>query len=351
MRIDKFKILSTILVLLGLICSQAYAAPKSPPSVVTIAEAKAGKIAPTTQYVGTVYFAEISDVASEVAGKVLSMNVRDGQIVKKGDVLVRLSSELLDKTIANAEKILEQSQADHEYAAIQTGRITQLYKSRTVHAGEYDETRLNERALERKVEAQKALLDRWKIEKEKKTITAPYNGIILKRNVFRGEWVSQGTEVVIMALVGEYDVVFNVPANIYNNAKHGRKIEVTVNGRNYDGKILAAIPYGDVATRSFPVKVRISGAKGLAEGMEAKAAVPSGPETDAVIVPRDAVIAPRGQNVIYAVIDGKASPIPVTVIGYKGLDAGVTGPNLKPGMQVVVKGNERLRPGQPVAAK
>ena len=326
-------------------------AQKRPPSVVVTAKATAGKIAPTTQYVGTVYFAEISDVASEVSGKVISVNVKDGQKVKKGQVLVKLSSDMLEKTIANAEKILEESQADHEYAAIQTKRITQLYEARTVHAGEYDETRLNERALERKVEAQKALLDRWKIEMEKKIITAPYDGIILERNVFRGEWVSQGTAVCLMALTGQYDVVFNVPSSIYNNAKPGRKINITVNGKVYKGEVLAAIPYGDVATRSFPVKIRISGTSDLAEGMEAKAFIPSGPETDAVIVPRDAVIAPRGQDMIYAVVEGKASPIPVTVIGYTGLNAGVSAPNLKPGMEIVVKGNERLRPGQEVAPK
>ena len=106
-----------------------------------------------------------------------------------------------------------------------------------------------------------------------------------------------------------------------------------------------------MATRTFPVKIRVANDGTLAEGMEARVHLPQGVGGKTLIVPRDAIISTRGQVVVWAVIDGKAAPMPVYVVGYRGLSAGVKSKVLKEGMDVVVKGNERLRPDQPVAAQ
>ena len=112
---------------------------------------------------------------------------------------------------------------------------------------------------------------------------------------------------------------------------------------------MAVVPRGDVATRTFPVKIRTPNTLGLIEGMSARVVLPVGKPRQTLVVPRDAVIKVFGQNVVYAVNDAKARMIPVDVIGYQALIAGVQSPNLSEGMQVVVKGNERLRNGQNVS--
>ena len=66
-------------------------------------------MAPQSQFIGTVYFAEISNVASEVDGKVLDIKVADGQRVKEGDVMVVLSSSLLEKSIRRARALASQA--------------------------------------------------------------------------------------------------------------------------------------------------------------------------------------------------------------------------------------------------
>jgi multidrug efflux pump subunit AcrA (membrane-fusion protein) len=85
--------------------------------------------------------------------------------------------------------------------------------------------------------------------------------------------------------------------------------------------------------------------------MSAKVTMPQGGVKKTLIVPRDAVISKFGQTVVFLVQDSKATMLPVQVIGFEDLDAGVASPGLKEGMLVVVDGNERLRNGQGVAYK
>ena len=103
-----------------------------------------------------------------------------------------------------------------------------------------------------------------------------------------------------------------------------------------------------VICRTFPLKIRIKNSASLKEGMEARVELPTAEKKQSLVVPRDAVITMFGRTVLFAVVESKAKMIPVNVIGYEDTTAGVNAQGLKEGMKVVVKGNERLRDGQPV---
>ena len=86
----------------------------------------------------------------------------------------------------------------------------------------------------------------------------------------------------------------------------------------------------------------------LIQGMEARVTLPSGKVENVLTVNRDAVINVYGTNAVFIVNDSKAKMVPVNILGYKGMTAGVQAEGLKEGMKVVIKGNERLRDGQAV---
>ena len=116
--------------------------------------------------------------------------------------------------------------------------------------------------------------------------------------------------------------------------------------------MFAVIPQGDVATRTFPVHVRLENEDGsLLEGMEGYARLPTGAQTPCLAVPRDAILRQQGHAVVFAVENGAAAQHEVSVIGYMHGAVGVRSPTLKADMDVVTKGNERLRPGQPLDAR
>lgn len=322
-----------------------------PPSPVVVAKVTTGDMAPQTEFIGTVFFTEVSNVAAEVDGKLIKLEVQEGQRVKKGDPLVVLSSEILNSSIANAKALMDQAEADFELAKRENTRTTKLYRSKTVAEGEYDSKRLAALAAEKKMLAAKAILNRLYTERQKKTIRAPYDGVVLERKAFRGEWVSTGTVVAMVARDNTFDVVVNAPRQAFGVVKPGLEVTVNAAGKDHRAAVFAVIPKGDVATRTFPVKIRVDNDGSLAEGMEARVVLPKGLGGKTMLVPRDAIISAQGQMVVWTVIDGKAVSQPVYVVGYRGMVAGVKSKTLKEGMDVVVKGNERLQPQQPVAAQ
>ncbi len=323
-------------------------APQMPPAHVVAAKSFSGQVAPESAYIGSVYFSEVSDVASEVSGKIVRVDVEEGDIVRKGAVLIRLSSDLLNTEIRAAQAAYAEVKANYDLAKRDSSRITKLFKTGSVHEGEYDSKRFKALAMESELASSMAKLRRLQIQLSKKTIRAPFDGVVIKRTVYLGEWLSMGSEVAKLGMNTSYDVVVNVPQDVSQVVKPGLEVGINVGGKDLKGEVFAVIPRGDVASRTFPIKIRIHGDKGLAQGMEAKVSLPSALASNTVVVPRDAVITLRGTTMVIAVVDGKAQPIPVQVIGYKGMNAGVRGKGLKADMDIVVKGNERLRPGQSV---
>ncbi|MUM77955.1 efflux RND transporter periplasmic adaptor subunit [Pseudodesulfovibrio sp. F-1] len=321
-----------------------------PPSPVVTAKVVSGDMAPQSEFIGTVFFTEIANVASEVAGKVVDLKVEDGQRVRRGDVMVVLSATLLERQISRSRALVKQAKAEYEFARLEHQRVQTLFQSRSVAEGEFDSKRLTADGLQSSLEAAQADLGVLLEELDKKTIRAPFDGVVIDVPVARGEWMAVGSTVAEVARDDHFDVVVNAPSEAHGVVRPGMKVAVRTSGAELTGEIFAVIPKGDVATRTFPVKIRVDNNGFLAEGMEARVSLPRGAGGETLVVPRDAIIVARGEQVVWTVQDGKAVAVPVHVVGYKGLNAGVKAEALKKGMDVVVKGNERLNPGQPVAA-
>lgn len=320
-----------------------------PPALVTVAEISEGEAQPMAEFVGTVYYPQVSDVAAEVSGSVLKVRFEEGRRVKGGSVLVVLDSKLLDATIAATEASYGQLLVELEKARKDFTRIESLYKEESVSESVYDDNLFRVRGLEQQAQSLEAELKRLQIEKEKKTVKAPFSGVVLEKTVDKGEWVSAGGKVAVIAKNGEVDVIVDLPERMLSYLKKGDKVSINSGGTELKGTIRAFISKGDVATRTFPVKIRAKNPSGsLREGMEARALLPSSAKIKGLLVNRDAVIKQFGMDVIFVVIDSKAKMVPVGILGFHEDKVGVAGPGLETGMRAVVKGNERLMDGAPV---
>jgi len=319
-----------------------------PPALVVVAPVSSGRIAGHTEFVGTVYYREVSDLAAEVGGKVEEVRFEEGDRVKKGAVLVRLASDLLEKSIAAMAASHDEAMAGLTRAELDLKRIEPLYREELASGQSYDDARLQALALAGRAASLKASLDGLRVELGKKEIRAPFDGVALKRVVDRGEWVDPGGQVGRIAAFDEVDIIVNVPQGILAYVRAGTEAVVSAAGRSFTGKVAAVVPSGDISTRTFPVKVRVRNDSSFAEGMDAKVSLPSSEKVDAFIVPRDAITSKFGATVVFVAVEGAAKMVPVEVVGYSGATVGLRGEGLKDGMVVVVKGNERLNDGQPV---
>ncbi len=326
--------------------------PKGPPPAnVTVAEVKNGMVAPQAEFIGTVYYQEVSDVASELSGLVETVSFEEGQRVKKGQILVQLGSEILGKDLQATKSSYEQVLAELEIARIDLTRKEKLFKRKSIAEQTYDEERFQVIGLEKRAASLKAQVERIEIELEKKVIRAPYEAVVLERRVDRGEWIAQGASVAVLAKDDVVDIVVEVPERFIPYVRQGMPAQAAINGNTVNGKIVAIVPRGDIATRTFPVKIRTPNKFSLIEGMSARVILPTGERKNTLIVPRDAVISMSGQSVVFIVNDSKAGMRPVKIVGYEGLNAAIEASGLNEGMLVALKGNERLRDGQMVLVK
>jgi RND family efflux transporter MFP subunit len=338
-----------------LFCATAWAcaatavlAQGPPPARVVVGEVREGLLAPTSEFKGTVYFKEVSELATEVGGKVLEVRFEEGSRVSEGDVLVRLDAVLLQAELRAAQAAFQQGEAQLAQEQARLERTEPLLRDRVTTPQVFDDVRYTVESFRHQVAARSAEVERIQEELKRKTIRAPFDGIVVARQTEVGEWKQEGDAIAVIAREDLFDVVVNIPQEHLNWVQTGDEVTMEIQGRPIVGAVAAVVPRGDVATRTFPVKVRVTDQPWLLEGMSALVGMPAGSETACLLVPRDAVLLQQGENLVYYAENNAAVRLPVSVVGYDGQEAGIHADGLETGTQIIVKGHERLRDGQAI---
>jgi RND family efflux transporter MFP subunit len=319
---------------------------KSFGSPVVVAKITAGEFARQAEFVGTFYYSHVSKVAAETAGIVESTNCEEGQKIDKSQWIAQLETDLLDTEISGAKASYEQVLVEIEMARKNLERMDTLYKKGSVSQNIFDDHFFRKQALEKQAMVLKASLDRKLLLKRKKRIETPFTGIVIQKSVEKGEWIPLGGTVATIADTRIMDVIVDIPQDYLGFLKDESQLDISFKGHEKKSDFISIVPSGDVRTRTFSVKLRIKNDCNLIEGMEVIVHIPVSAKQEGIMVPRDAVIKKYGQDVIFLVEDSKAKMSSVNIKGYKASMVHITGKGLLKGMQVVIKGNERLTDGQ-----
>ncbi len=319
-----------------------------PPMLVAVESVTAGKVEPMIELVGTIYYARIAQVAAEVNGLVILADFEEGQQISKGENLVTLSSDILEKTIRSTRASMQRAKLELEKAEKDLNRTKPLFADQSLSEATFDEYYFRQKTLIQKVISLQSSLDLLLLEKKKKIITMPFDGVVLSKNAEIGEWINKGGPVAQVADNNKIDAIIELPEEMIRLLDKGREVTVLCGGKKHKALFNNFVPKGDTKSRTFPAKFRIQDPANLAEGMAAKVLVPASNGVESLIVSRDAVINKFGNDVIFLNQDGIAKMVQVKVTGYSGLQAGIAGKDLKKGQLVIINGNERLRDGMPV---
>jgi len=327
--------------------------PKGPPPApVRVAVVEQKMVSNQVSLVGTTEAIAASTVAAEVSGVVEKFPVKEGDFVKKGNLLARLRSTELEIRLKGAVAAKEKIKANLQYAEKELDRYSKLKDANSVSARNYDEAFYNYRALSQELLASEADIEQLKYEIDRKKVVAPFSGFVAKEHTQVGEWINLGGPVVDLVDLGKIKISVDVPEHYVVMIAPQKEVKVRVKSVSDNlsvGKIDAILPQGDPDSRTFPVKMIIEnpGHK-IKSGMEAMVTFNLAEQKNALLVPKDAVVTAGGNRLVFMVADGKAVPVPVKILGYYDGDVAIEG-NLVPGSQVIIRGNERLRPGQPVS--
>lgn len=250
-----------------------------PPAAVAATEARSEQWQPVINSVGSLEAVNGIAVTTEVAGSVRSFEFVSGQRVKTGDILVRL-----DDSVDQAA--LKGLVADRELARIQFERASELSSRRAISQSEIDETRFRYEGIQARVQEQLARI-------AKKTIRAPFDGLLGLRLVDIGEYISPGDDIVRLQALDPIYVDYSVPEREFRNVAEGQQVLVKVSAyaeREFAGTVGAIESGVDERTRSIKVRATIDNSDGsLRPGMFAEVRTLRAQMRDVVTVPRTAI--------------------------------------------------------------
>jgi RND family efflux transporter MFP subunit len=322
-----------------------------PAAPVKVAEVVMVEIAPQVSLIGTAQPELMSVVASEIDGRVVAFMVNDGDFVEAGTVLARLRDSLLRIELQGAKANKAEAEALLQKARAELKRSTELLATEAIADKKYTDDLAEVQSLEARMRRLQAEIESLEDSISRKTIRAPFAGFVTREHTQHGEWVDTGGPIVTLADLSNIEVVVDVPERYVPHLVLGESTSVQVdalNPENFTGIIDAIIPVGDSVARTFPVKVSVANPDfSIKGGMLCRVNLAIGKPSSVLAVPKDAVVNMGQKHLLYVVRDGMAQPVPVQLGNASTHMIEVRG-QVQAGMQVVTRGNERLRPGQPV---
>jgi membrane fusion protein (multidrug efflux system) len=352
-------VLKYFLILSVLLCSHvpdslaaSGAKNQGPPKVpVRVATVSKKLVSNQISLIGTAEAVAESTVAAEVSGVVEYFPIREGDFVKKGQQLVRLKSTYLRLRFKAALASRDIIKANLENAGKELERVGKLMQTKSIAAKRYDNALYSHRALEKRLLQSDVEIEQLEYEIKQKEVVAPFSGFVAQEHTQVGEWINPGGAVATLIDLSKVRITVDVPERYSVTLSPKSKVRVWIKSLSEDplfGRITAVLPRGDSASRTFPIRIRLAnpGYK-IKSGMEAIVNFNLREEKSALLLPKDAVVTSGNNRMVFVVLDGKALPVGITVLGYYDGDVAVEG-KLKAGALVVTRGNERLRPGQAV---
>jgi len=317
-----------------------------PPEAVTTVVAKQEMWLGTLNVIGTAAAVQGVTVSADLPGTVDRIGFDSGKSVNAGDILVELDTRQERAQLAAME-------AQRDLARINFGRMQQLVKEGVLAQTELDNATAQQKATEAQVGEIRATIAR-------KTIRAPFSGILGIRQVNLGQYLSAGEATVSLQSLNPIYVNFGVPQQAAAQVRVGRTLNVSsddAGGIKFAGRVTALDSVVNEATRNIQVQATLANPGGkLRPGMFVQVEIVTGTDRPVIALPASAInYAPYGDSV-YVVSDlkdphGKAyrgvSQRFVKLAGSRGDQVAVVS-GVKPGDEVVSSGVFKLRNGAAV---
>jgi membrane fusion protein, multidrug efflux system len=317
-----------------------------PPDAVTTVVANAETWPSTLDVIGTTAAIQGVTVSADWPGAVDKIHFDSGQAVHAGDILVELDTRQERAQLAAA-------QSDRDLARINYGRDQELVKEGVVPRTQFDNSFAQQKSTEAKVGEIKAMIDR-------KTIKAPFTGILGIRQINLGQYLAAGQAIVSLQALNPIYVNFGVPQQQSSLVTVGRTLQLTsddVPGVEFKGRVNAIDSVVNEATRNIQVQATLANPGGkLRPGMFVQVALGLGASRSVITLPASAInYAPYGDSVFVVadLKDPKGKSYRgvrqqfVKIEGSRGDQVGVVS-GLKPGDEVVSAGVFKLRNGAAV---
>ena len=341
---------TVLLSLMFVACSGEHQSVNAAPETVnniSVVAAQTANIPDVVEAVGTLRAAETSQLAAQMMGNIIEIRVREGDRVRRGQVLAVIDDAqpraALDRATAAdlaAQQEISVSESDFSLAESTFKRYQTLYDRKSVSPQEFDEIKSRyqaaqaRREMARAGQAQaKAALQQARTAFSYSHIVSPFDGLVTEKKADIGTLATPGMPIFTVEDLRQYRLEATVNESDLRYVRQGQQIAVSIDAiadRKFKGKVIEIVPAADPTSRSFLVKVELPSDPALRSGLFGRAQFARG-ERMALLVPRTAIVE-RGQLQGIYVLDqnriaglryitlGKPSAQQVEVLA--GLEAG-----------------------------
>lgn len=319
-----------------------------PPAPVRVASVERQALASTTLVPGTVSSRFDARVSADVTGR-LTWIADVGTRVDEGEVVARIDDTQLQLQRVEYEAGVQRELTRLAFLTREAERLESLLADNVAARSQYERV-INDRDVSRSdLAIQRARLGQVSDQIERTRIKVPFSGVVAERLRQSGERVGIGDPVVRLTAPDELEVIARAPLDAVAYLSEGSEVRIERSGNASTGTVRTLVPFGDERSRLFELRITVPGDGGWQAGQAVRVAIPTSDARDVLVVSRDALILRREGIFVYRVTDaGTAERVTVTTGASEGESIEVHG-DLRPGDRVVIRGGERLRPGQPVA--
>ena len=317
------------------------------PSPVRIAVAQLQALSPVTLVPGTVVSRNDASLSAEVAGR-LQMVADVGTLVETGDVLAVIEDDSLRLRNLELQAEIKRADARLKFLESELERFATLAKSNLAAANQLEQTRSERDVAIGDLEVARARLAQNEDQLSKTRIMAPHPGVVVERLMTPGERVTEGSPVIRLVDQDTLEVIARAPLEYFPYVASGDLLELR-NGANTSlGQVRTVVAVGDENTHLFEIRMDLEG-RPYPVGQTLRVSIPTSDSRDVLAVPRDAlVLRPEGQSIFIVDANNQAQQVFVTTGVGSGDQIEVLGA-VSPGDRVIIRGNERLQPGQDVS--
>ena len=311
-----------------------------PPMPVDVDSARRGSVVDAVRATGRIEAVQAVELRPDEQGRIVELLFEEGQAVAAGTPLVRIDDAMLR---AHRERAI----ADRDLARQQLERVQRLRAQNAASPADLERAEAGARSAE----AGLAVLE---LQIERSTVRAPFAGRVGQRFVSAGDYATIGTRLLTLQTTDPQRAVIEVPERHAANLRRGQTVEFTVAAQ--PGRVFHAVvdfidPVVQPASRTIVVKARApNGGQLLKAGMFIEARLATATRAGAIVVREDAIQPLRTANVVWAVVDGRASRR-VVQLGTRSQGVVEILSGVQAGEQVVVGGLERMGEGMPVAPR
>jgi membrane fusion protein (multidrug efflux system) len=309
-----------------------------PPMPVDVDTARQGDVVDAVRATGRIEAVSAVELRPDEQGRVMELLFREGQTVAQGTPLVKIDDAMLRAQAVRAT-------AERDLARQQLERVRRLRADNAASPADLERVEAGARSAE-------AALAVLELQIERTTVRAPFSGTVGQRFVSAGDYVTAASSLLTLQTTDPQRAVLEIPERYAAELRRGQEVEFRVAaypGRTFRAQVEFIDPVVQPEGRTIVIKARAPNRdQALKAGMFIEARLAVTTRSNAVVVPEDAVQPLRTANVVWAVVDGKASRRTVQ-LGTRSEGKVEVLSGVQAGEAVVVGGLERMAEGMPVA--